>query len=79
MFCTCTFSYLIEKNENVLPSVRILLQHMCMKVPDKAEYRSKVAQVGRKKLMKCNQSDYNNSGEFVMSKNWGFFPFITSA
>ena len=46
MFCVCTFSYLVEKNENVLPSVRILLQHMCMKVPDKAEYRSKVAQVG---------------------------------
>ena len=41
-----TFSYLIEKNENVLPSVRILLQHVCMKVPDKSEYRSKVAQVG---------------------------------
>ena len=39
------FSYLIEKYENVLPSVRILLQHMCMKCPDKAEYRGKVAQV----------------------------------
>ncbi len=39
-------SHLVETGrELVLPSVRILLQHMCDKVPDKAEYRSRVAQV----------------------------------
>ena len=34
-----------ELGEACLVSVKILLQHMCMRVPDKAEYRSKAAQV----------------------------------
>ena len=34
-----------ELGEACLVSVKILLQHMCMRVPDKAEYRTKAAQV----------------------------------
>ena len=34
-----------ERGEACLVSVKILLQHMCMRVPDKAEYRTKAAQV----------------------------------
>jgi condensin-2 complex subunit D3 len=34
-----------EVGEGCLASVKILLQHVCMKVPDKAEYRNKAAQV----------------------------------
>ncbi|KAI0221272.1 Condensin-2 complex subunit D3 [Lamellibrachia satsuma] len=33
------------ESADCLHSVRILLQHLCVKVPDKADYRSKVAQV----------------------------------
>ncbi len=33
------------KQDEILPAVRVLLQHMCTKVADKAEYRSKVAKV----------------------------------
>ena len=29
--------------EKALPSIRILLQHMCVKVPDKVEYRTRVS------------------------------------
>ena len=34
-----------ETGEPCHMSIKILLQHMCMRVPDKAEYRSKAAQV----------------------------------
>lgn len=41
-----SLSLLLESAaEGYSSSARILLQHMCIKVPDKAEYRSKVAEV----------------------------------
>ena len=38
--------YLMDTHGNqVLASVRILLQHICTQVPDKTEYRAKVSEV----------------------------------
>ena len=43
----CHYRHLQQTDrESCLHSVRILLQHLCVKVPDKADYRSKVAEVG---------------------------------
>ncbi|VDI33710.1 condensin-2 complex subunit D3, partial [Mytilus galloprovincialis] len=38
------FSSLLKTEERSVNTVKTLLQHMCTKVPDKAEYRGKVAQ-----------------------------------
>lgn len=44
MFFLCS-SFLIKRfGEESVNSARILLQHLCSKVPDKAEYRAKTAQ-----------------------------------
>lgn len=37
-------SYLLKTEERSVNTVKTLLQHMCTKVPDKSEYRGKVAQ-----------------------------------
>ena len=40
-----SFSYLLTQNEDkIQSSVRTLIQHMCIKVTDRSEYRTKVAQ-----------------------------------
>ena len=39
-------SHLLKvSQEVVLPGVRTLLQHLCVKVPERSEYRAKVGQV----------------------------------
>lgn len=39
------FRYLMKNEPRSLSSIRTLLQHLCTKVTDRAEYRTKVAQV----------------------------------
>jgi hypothetical protein len=39
-------SHIVEENEGeALPAVRVLVQHLCMKVPDQAEFRNSVGKV----------------------------------
>ena len=39
-------SRIVEENEEeALPAVRVLVQHLCMKVPDQAEFRNSVGKV----------------------------------
>ena len=33
-----------DLEDEAIPSLRLLLQHLCVKVPDKAEYRAKTAE-----------------------------------
>lgn len=37
--------YLVKNESRSLSGIRTLLQHLCTKVTDRAEYRTKVAQV----------------------------------
>ena len=42
------FSHLTSKgNEDVLSASQVLVQHLCTKCPERAEYRSIVAKVSR--------------------------------
>ena len=42
----CMHRFIAEKHQQaVMRPHRTLLQHLCMKVPDKAEYRSKLSEV----------------------------------
>ncbi len=44
--CICHFSHSFmakELGDSALSSVRVLLQHLCVKVPDKIEYRTQTA------------------------------------
>ena len=37
---------MVKKNaEESLPAVRVLVQHLCMKVPDQSEFRNSVGKV----------------------------------
>ena len=39
-------SHVVKKNkEESLPAVRVLVQHLCMKVPDQSEFRNSVGKV----------------------------------
>ncbi|XP_069752394.1 condensin-2 complex subunit D3 [Narcine bancroftii] len=51
-------SYLVDEvKETAMPVLRILLQHICTKVPDKAEYRTHGAQALVKLLTKLSSVD----------------------
>lgn len=45
LFIFFFFRYLMKNEPRSLSSIRTLLQHLCTKVTDRAEYRTKVAQV----------------------------------
>jgi len=47
MRCYGVYSWMIKQvdTRGVLTAVRALLQHLCTKVPDRAEYRTKISQV----------------------------------
>uniref|UniRef100_V9K7T1 Condensin-2 complex subunit D3 n=1 Tax=Callorhinchus milii TaxID=7868 RepID=V9K7T1_CALMI len=52
-------SYIVDElKEPALPTLRILLQHICAKVPDKLEYRSCAAQSVVQLLKKLPSADY---------------------
>lgn len=52
-------SYIVDEvKEPALPVLRILLQHICTKVPDKAEFRTHGAQALVKLLSKLSSADY---------------------
>ncbi|XP_048471537.1 condensin-2 complex subunit D3 isoform X2 [Rhincodon typus] len=58
-------SYIVDQvEETALPVLRVLLQHICIKVPDKAEYRTHGAQAVVKLLTKLP------SVEFVAFLHW---------
>ncbi|GCC23251.1 hypothetical protein chiPu_0001645 [Chiloscyllium punctatum] len=58
-------SYIVDRvEETALPVLQVLLQHICIKVPDKVEYRTHGAQALVKLLMKLP------SVEFVAFLHW---------
>uniref|UniRef100_A0A4W3HV06 Condensin-2 complex subunit D3 n=1 Tax=Callorhinchus milii TaxID=7868 RepID=A0A4W3HV06_CALMI len=62
LFCNVAIkfiSYIVDElKEPALPTLRILLQHICAKVPDKLEYRSCAAQSVVQLLKKLPSADY---------------------
>ena len=44
-FLYLSSSHLVESNEEEFSAVRVLVQHLCMKVPEQAEFRNSVGKV----------------------------------
>ncbi|XP_028666256.1 condensin-2 complex subunit D3 [Erpetoichthys calabaricus] len=54
-----------EMKENIIPVMRILLQHICTKVADKAEYRTYAAQALAKLLCELPSANYASFIEWL--------------
>ena len=67
--CYLIFSYMISKeNGDVLSAVQVLVQHLCTKCPERAEYRSIVAKV---------RGDSSQTEDTILSESkWNFLGFL---